>query len=91
MKYYFLESFNFIIVPKKYRNENEINFSKLKNLIFVPRNENEIFVNRKTERNENRYDHEISLILLESVNKTFSQFFNILLLARLDKFVAHTS
>jgi len=57
MKYYFLESFNFIIVPKKYRNENEINFSELKNLIFVPkkkRNENEILVKKKTERNENR-------------------------------------
>ena len=57
MKYYFLESFYFNIVPKKYWNENEINFSKLKNLIFVPkkkRNENEILVKKKNEPNENR-------------------------------------
>jgi hypothetical protein len=59
MKYYFLEIFNFIFVPKKTRNVNEINFLKIKNFIFVPkikRNENEIFVNKKTERNEIRYD-----------------------------------
>ena len=51
MKYNFLEIFYFIFVPKKTRNVNEIHFLKIKNFIFVPWNENEIFVNKKTERN----------------------------------------